>query len=71
MPLRDPGMARLVRNGWMQLALLDPESPKLWVYRDGSFHDYAPEAAELPRAPTSVDWYRGWRDHLEFAVIGE
>jgi len=67
---RNPGIARLVRNGWVQLAVLDPDSPKLWFYRDGGFPDYAPQAAELPHAPSSVDWYRGWRDHLEFAVIG-
>jgi hypothetical protein len=24
----------------------------------------------LPQAPSSVDWYRGWREHLEFAEIG-
>ena len=33
--------------------------------------DYVPEAAHLPRAAGSIDWYRGWRDHLEFAEIGE
>ena len=27
--------------------------------------------AVLPRAASSVDWYRGWRDHLEFAEIGK
>jgi uncharacterized protein len=67
---RNPAIARLVRNGWVQLAVLDPDSPKLWFYRDGGFQDYQPQAAELPRAASSVDWYRGWRDHLEFAAIG-
>ena len=40
------------------------------VFRDGEFHPYTPHADELPRAATSADWYRGWRDHLEFAEIG-
>jgi uncharacterized protein len=68
---RNPMIARLVRNAWVQLAVLDPDSPKLWFHRDGTFHEYAPQATELPHACSSVDWYRGWRDHLEFAVIGE
>jgi uncharacterized protein YbcC (UPF0753/DUF2309 family) len=67
---RNPGLDRLVRNGWVRLATLDPDSPAITVYRDGTFHDYRPHADELPRAASSVDWYRGWRDHLEFAEIG-
>jgi uncharacterized protein YbcC (UPF0753/DUF2309 family) len=67
---RNPGIGRLVRNEWVQLAVLDPHAPRLRVYRGGAFHDYQPGAEQLPRAATSVDWYRGWRDHLEFAQIG-
>jgi hypothetical protein len=66
---RDPSIGRLVRNGWVQLATLDPASPAIHLYRDGAFHGYQPQAEELPRAASSVDWYRGWRDHLEFAAI--
>ena len=29
----------------------------------------SPRPEVLPRAASSVDWYRGWRDHLEFAEI--
>jgi uncharacterized protein YbcC (UPF0753/DUF2309 family) len=65
-----PGVAQLVRNGWVQVATLDPGSGTVKVYRDGAFHDYAPRADRLPRASSSVDWYRGWRDHLEFAEVG-
>jgi uncharacterized protein YbcC (UPF0753/DUF2309 family) len=68
---RDPAIGRLVRNGWVQLATLDPDSPAVHLYRDGAFHAYRPEAERLPRARSSVDWYRGWRDHLEFASITE
>ena len=66
---RDPGIGRLVRNEWVRLALLDPETQAIRVYRDGAFHDYQPEADQLPQAPSSVDWYRGWRDHLGFALL--
>ncbi|HKB41622.1 MAG TPA: DUF2309 domain-containing protein [Gemmataceae bacterium] len=67
---RNPDIARLVRNEWVRLALLAPDAATIKVYRDGAFHDYHPQAEELPRAASSVDWYRGWRDHLEFAEIG-
>lgn len=65
-----PALGQLVRNEWIMLAILGPHSPSLQMYRDGIFYPYEPQARELPQAPTSVDWYRGWRDHLEFASIG-
>jgi uncharacterized protein YbcC (UPF0753/DUF2309 family) len=68
---RNPGIGRLVRNGWVQLATLDPNGPTVHRYRAGAFEEYRPQAEQLPRAAASVDWYRGWRDHLEFAEIGD
>ena len=67
---KHPVLGRMARNGWVKLAVLDPQSPAIRVYRGGTFHPYEPEVTVLPRAPTSMDWYRGWRDHLDFAVIG-
>jgi uncharacterized protein YbcC (UPF0753/DUF2309 family) len=66
---RDAGIGQLCRNGWVQLATLDPHSPRLHVYRDGRFVPYQPESTDLPEVPSSVDWYRGWRDHLGFASV--
>ncbi|MFO0927873.1 MAG: putative inorganic carbon transporter subunit DabA [Gemmataceae bacterium] len=66
---RHEGLGRLVHNGWVQVASLDPESQAVWVWQDGGFHHYPPHAAALPVAQSSTDWYRGWRDHLEFAEI--
>jgi uncharacterized protein YbcC (UPF0753/DUF2309 family) len=66
---RNPGIARLVRNGWVKLATLDPHSPAIHFFTGGAFHPYQPQADALPRAKSSADWYRGWRDHLEFAQI--
>jgi uncharacterized protein YbcC (UPF0753/DUF2309 family) len=66
---RNPGIGRLCRNEWIQLAVLNPESAEVQVFRDGAFHRYEPQATHLPRAASSTDWYRGWRDHLEFAEI--
>ncbi|HJZ90404.1 MAG TPA: DUF2309 domain-containing protein [Gemmataceae bacterium] len=67
---RNPPIGRMIRNEWVRLATLDPRSDRIDVYRDGAFHEYRPEDEWLPRAPSSVDWYRGQRDHLEFAEIG-
>jgi uncharacterized protein len=67
---KHPEIGRPIRNGWVQLAILDPDSSDIQVFREGKMQPYVPRATRLPHAPTSVDWYRGWRDHLEFAVIG-
>ena len=47
----------------IQLAVLDPSSPKIQLYHRGQFQPYAPESGDLPIVQSSVDWYRGWRDH--------
>jgi len=66
---RNEGIGRLCRNGWIQLALLHPESRQVSVFHDGAFELYEAQASALPKAASSVDWYRGWRDHLEFSQI--
>ena len=66
---RNPGIGRLVQNEWVQLAVLDPGSPTLQVYRHGSFEPYVVESSQLPKVKSSDDWYRGWRDHLGCASI--
>ena len=65
-----PGIARPVRNGWVQVATLDPDSAAIHVYQNGHFEPYTPEAAELPRRPSSAAWYGGQRGHLGFAAVG-
>jgi hypothetical protein len=49
--------------------VIDPGTRALSVFEDGEFRPYKPQTSMLPRAASSVDWYRGWRDHLEFAEI--
>jgi len=68
---RNEVVGRILRNGWAQLAVLNPDSAAIQIYRDGDFHPYLPENSELPTAAASVEWYRGWRDHLGFAAIVE
>jgi uncharacterized protein YbcC (UPF0753/DUF2309 family) len=67
---RSEGIGRLVRNGWVQLVAQDPSSGGLMLFEQGRFEPYHPRADRLPSARSSVDWYRGWREHLEFARIG-
>lgn len=66
----NPDIARLICNKWIRLAIIDPKSHAISRFRNGTFEAYRPEAEQLPHAASSVDWYRGWRDHLEFAEIG-
>jgi uncharacterized protein YbcC (UPF0753/DUF2309 family) len=66
---RDPGIGRLCKNGWVRLAVLHPETYEVSFFEDGEFSPYRPKSKTLPRASSSADWYRGWRDHLEFAEI--
>jgi uncharacterized protein YbcC (UPF0753/DUF2309 family) len=68
---RNVGIGQLCRNGWILLAVLHPETRELSYYHNGVFQPYQPRASVLPQAASSVDWYRGWREHLEFAQIGK
>jgi uncharacterized protein YbcC (UPF0753/DUF2309 family) len=66
---RNPAMHRLVSNGWVQMASLDPHSSKMFLFRKGRFEEYWPEVSDLPTISSSVEWFRGWRDHLGYASI--
>jgi hypothetical protein len=65
----NPTVGRICRNGWAQLAVLDPDSSKIRRFIDGRFEDYLVTSTELASADSSLEWYRGWRDHLNFALI--
>ncbi len=67
---RDDNVRRILENGWAQLALLDPHSADILVFRHGEFHPHRSSVDKLPTRETSIDWYRGWRGHLGFAEIG-
>ncbi|MBL8815383.1 MAG: DUF2309 domain-containing protein [Planctomyces sp.] len=66
----NPVVGRICKNGWAQLAVLDPQTARIQVFRNGRFEAYQPKEPELPQAESSLDWYRGKRDHLGFAQIG-
>ncbi len=66
---RNPGLSRLVHNEWVQVAVLDPSSSQVHVYQRGEFVPYQAETTTLPVVKSSLDWYRGWRDHLGCASV--
>jgi hypothetical protein len=66
---RNAGLSQLVHNGWVQLAALDPESSQIYVLRGGDFEPYQAQTTTLPVVKSSLDWYRGWRDHLGCALV--
>jgi len=67
---RNEVIGRILKNGWACLAVLSPDSGEIQVYRDGEFQPHRGTLADLPHAESSTDWYRGARDHLDFAAIG-
>ena len=66
---RNPNIDQLVRNEWVQIATLDPNSADIQIFRHGRFEPYEPATSRLSEVEHSCDWYRGWRDHLGFARI--
>ncbi len=66
---RNPALGEMAVNGWVQLAVLDPHGSAVQLFQKGEFRPYTSGGDVLPLAATSADWYRGWRDHLEFAEI--
>jgi uncharacterized protein YbcC (UPF0753/DUF2309 family) len=66
---RYPAIGGLCRNGWLQLATLSPDDDQIHLFHRGQFERYEPQTAELPQVDSSSDWYRGWREHLGYALI--
>jgi uncharacterized protein YbcC (UPF0753/DUF2309 family) len=64
-----PTVERLVKNRWIQLAVREPGKNEILLYHKGRFEPYQPESRELPQVASSADWYRGHREHLDYARI--
>ena len=58
-----------IRRGWVQMCTMDPDTGKLLVFQDGEFLPHTLTTSQLPTARSSADWYRGWREFLDFAAI--
>ncbi|MCB9674381.1 MAG: DUF2309 domain-containing protein [Alphaproteobacteria bacterium] len=66
----NPAVGRLVTNGWVQVASLDPTTGALQIFEDGGFRPWEPERTDLPRVGSSLEWFRGTRGLLPCATIG-
>lgn len=66
---RNPAVKATIVNRWVQLALMNPETGALCVYREGVFETHQLDASSLPIAASSREWYSGWRESLDFAQI--
>jgi hypothetical protein len=64
-----PAVGRLVTQGWVTLASLDPESGLIRVFEDGQFRPWRGSTGRLATAPSSGAWYRGHRGALPPASI--
>lgn len=67
---RNPAVKNILQNGWVQLALLDPETSEISVYENGQYIPYQASTDTLRQAARSVNAFQGWRENLEFAQIG-
>jgi uncharacterized protein YbcC (UPF0753/DUF2309 family) len=65
----NPGIERLVRNRWIWLACLDPESEGLSELRPAGFVPHTPEHALATVAGESAAWYQGKRGFLPPVAI--
>lgn len=76
----NPTIDRIIRNHWAHVATLDPTTGQMHRFTKDRFVIHDPRcdegdgegrdgAGDLPTAARSVDWYRGRRDHLPFAMI--
>lgn len=59
-----PALVSLIEKRWILVAALDPESNEAWFLEPEGWTQHRIEDPYLGEAPTSVDWFRGRRDHL-------
>jgi len=65
----NPGIERLVRNRWIWLACLDPDSNRLYELRASGFVAHTAEHTLAVVAGESVAWYQGKRGFLPPVAI--
>ncbi|HEU5022287.1 MAG TPA: DUF2309 domain-containing protein [Bryobacteraceae bacterium] len=62
-------LKRLVENGWIRIAAIDPASGRVQVRRDSGFEELDGPLERLPVALSSAEWYAGKTGHLPMAWI--
>ncbi|QDU73705.1 hypothetical protein Pan97_07030 [Bremerella volcania] len=65
----NPTIGRLCRGGWIHLAVINPKTSTVQVYRNGQFDPYEVSGRYLPEASCSLECYRGSRENLPFYSI--
>lgn len=66
---RQPEVAELVVNAWVQLVSMDPETGALHVFERGGFVPYEPRPVQLPLVERSPEWHMRSRGHLTPALV--
>ena len=66
---RQPEVAELVVNQWIQLVAADPGTGTMHVFEDGRFVPYEPAPTLLPVVERSAEWHMRSRDHLPPALV--
>jgi uncharacterized protein YbcC (UPF0753/DUF2309 family) len=66
---RQPEVAELVVNQWVQLVSLDPATGAMAVFDEGAFVPYEPSPTLLPVVERSPDWHMQSRAHLRPALV--
>jgi uncharacterized protein YbcC (UPF0753/DUF2309 family) len=67
---RNPELTEFVENAWVRMAVMDPQSGGMQVYRgDGRFEPATAADGKLPRAATSREYYASKLEHLPLAEI--
>jgi len=66
---RNPLISTYIRNHWVQIATLDPQSTRIHLFQGDRFEIYEPGPHVLPTVQASLDWYRGWRQPLGFSTV--
>ena len=66
---RQPEVAELVVNQWIQLVAADPGTGTMHVFEDGRFVPYEPAPTLLPVVERSAEWHMRTREHLPPALV--
>jgi hypothetical protein len=63
-------LTEFLENQWIRLAVIDPETGKIQIYR-GVHHweDLVGDEEPLPIAASSIEYYQGKSGHLPLARI--
>ncbi len=62
-------LKQLVENRWIRVAVIDPESGRVYVRREHGFEEFEGAVERLPVALSSAEWYGGKIEHLGMAWI--